>query len=238
MVNLEFVSANPTGPVHIGGARWAAVGDALGRILSAQGAAVTREYYFNDAGAQIDRFARSLLAAARDLPAPDDGYSGDYIADIAAAVVAAAPDAPEPARRRGHRGVPGHRRQPDVRRDQGDPARLPHRLRRLLPRGLAARLRGGGRRRSSGSRSPATCTPPTVPGGCGRPTTATTRTGWSSSPTASRPTSPATSPTSWTSGPAVSTCASTCSAPTTTATSPGSRPPPPRWATTRTRSRC
>ncbi len=64
-INLEFVSANPTGPVHIGGARWAAVGDALGRVLSAQGAEVVREYYFNDAGAQIDRFAGSLLAAAR-----------------------------------------------------------------------------------------------------------------------------------------------------------------------------
>ncbi len=83
-VNLEFVSANPTGPVHIGGARWAAVGDALGRVLSTQGAEVVREYYFNDAGAQIDRFARSLLAAARGLPAPDDGYGGDYIAEIAA----------------------------------------------------------------------------------------------------------------------------------------------------------
>ena len=69
-VNLEFVSANPTGPVHIGGARWAAVGDALGRVLSTQGADVVREYYFNDAGAQIDRFARSLLSAARGLPAP------------------------------------------------------------------------------------------------------------------------------------------------------------------------
>ena len=92
MVNLEFVSANPTGPVHIGGARWAAVGDALGRILSAQGATVTREYYFNDAGAQIDRFARSLLAAARNQPAPDDGYSGNYIGEIAAAVLAQRPD--------------------------------------------------------------------------------------------------------------------------------------------------
>ncbi len=61
-VNLEFVSANPTGPVHIGGARWAAVGDSLARILQATGAEVTREYYFNDHGAQIDRFARSLLA--------------------------------------------------------------------------------------------------------------------------------------------------------------------------------
>ncbi|ORM26056.1 arginine--tRNA ligase [Williamsia sp. 1135] len=91
-VNLEFVSANPTGPIHLGGTRWAAVGDALGRVLSAQGAAVTREYYFNDHGAQIDRFARSLLAAALGEPTPDDGYAGAYIGDIAAAVVAAVPD--------------------------------------------------------------------------------------------------------------------------------------------------
>jgi len=93
-VNLEFVSANPTGPVHIGGARWAAVGDALGRVLSTQGAEVVREYYFNDAGVQIDRFARSLLAAARGLPAPDDGYAGDYIGEIAARITAEHPDAP------------------------------------------------------------------------------------------------------------------------------------------------
>ncbi len=92
-VNLEFVSANPTGPVHIGGARWAAVGDALGRVLSTQGADVVREYYFNDAGAQIDRFARSLLAAARGLPAPDDGYAGDYIGEIAARITAENPEA-------------------------------------------------------------------------------------------------------------------------------------------------
>ncbi len=93
-VNLEFVSANPTGPIHIGGARWAAVGDALGRILATQGAKVVREYYFNDAGAQIDRFARSLLAAARNQPVPEDGYGGDYIGEIAARVTAAHPDAP------------------------------------------------------------------------------------------------------------------------------------------------
>ena len=92
-INLEFVSANPTGPVHIGGARWAAVGDALGRVLSTQGATVVREYYFNDAGAQIDRFARSLLAAARGLPAPEDGYGGDYILEIANAITAANPGA-------------------------------------------------------------------------------------------------------------------------------------------------
>jgi arginyl-tRNA synthetase len=91
-VNLEFVSANPTGPVHIGGARWAAVGDTLARLLRAQGAAVTTEYYFNDAGAQIDRFAASLLAAARQEPTPDDGYSGEYIGEIADTVLRDHPD--------------------------------------------------------------------------------------------------------------------------------------------------
>lgn len=91
-INLEFVSANPTGPIHIGGTRWAAVGDALGRLLSTQGAEVVREYYFNDHGAQIDRFARSLVAAANGQPTPEDGYAGDYIADIAAKVLEQAPD--------------------------------------------------------------------------------------------------------------------------------------------------
>jgi arginyl-tRNA synthetase len=91
-INLEFVSANPTGPIHIGGTRWAAVGDALGRLLATQGAGVVREYYFNDHGAQIDRFARSLVAAAKGEPAPEDGYAGDYIADIAAQIVAKVPD--------------------------------------------------------------------------------------------------------------------------------------------------
>src|SRR6478735_3815350 len=91
-INLEFVSANPTGPIHIGGTRWAAVGDALGRLLSTQGAHVVREYYFNDHGAQIDRFARSLVAAAKGEPTPEDGYAGSYINDIAASVVAKRPD--------------------------------------------------------------------------------------------------------------------------------------------------
>ncbi|MGN0102446.1 MAG: arginine--tRNA ligase, partial [Dietzia sp.] len=91
-VNLEFVSANPTGPIHLGGTRWAAVGDALGRVLEASGAEVTREYYFNDHGAQIDRFSRSLAAAARGDRTPEDGYAGAYIQDIATQVVAAHPD--------------------------------------------------------------------------------------------------------------------------------------------------
>ncbi|ORA14545.1 arginine--tRNA ligase [Mycobacterium asiaticum] len=92
-VNLEFVSANPTGPIHIGGTRWAAVGDALGRLLTTQGADVVREYYFNDHGAQIDRFADSLVAAAKGEPAPEDGYAGTYIIDIAAQVLQKSPDA-------------------------------------------------------------------------------------------------------------------------------------------------
>lgn len=91
-INLEFVSANPTGPIHIGGVRWAAVGDALGRIFTMTGAEVAREYYFNDHGTQIDRFSGSLLAAARGLPTPEDGYGGDYIGEIAKEVIARRPD--------------------------------------------------------------------------------------------------------------------------------------------------
>jgi arginyl-tRNA synthetase len=90
-INLEFVSANPTGPIHIGGVRWAAVGDALGRVFTMTGAEVTREYYFNDHGAQIDRFSRSLLARAKGEPAPEDGYGGEYIGEIAQQVIAAEP---------------------------------------------------------------------------------------------------------------------------------------------------
>ena len=89
-INLEFVSANPTGPIHLGGTRWAAVGDSLARILTAAGAQVTREYYFNDHGVQIDRFARSLLARARGDQVPEDGYAGAYIDDLAARVLASA----------------------------------------------------------------------------------------------------------------------------------------------------
>lgn len=100
-INLEFVSANPTGPVHLGGTRWAAVGDALGRILAAQGAEVVREYYFNDHGAQIDRFAESLVAAATGAPTPEKGYAGAYIGEIANKIVADHPEALglEPAQR-------------------------------------------------------------------------------------------------------------------------------------------
>jgi arginyl-tRNA synthetase len=91
-VNVEFVSANPTGPVTLASTRWAAVGDSLARILAATGAEVTREYYFNDHGAQIDRFARSLLARARGQEPPEDGYAGAYLDEIATRIVEANPD--------------------------------------------------------------------------------------------------------------------------------------------------
>jgi arginyl-tRNA synthetase len=90
-INLEFVSANPTGPVHVGGVRWAAVGDALARLLRAAGATVGTEYYFNDAGSQIERFARSLYAVARGEPVPEDGYGGAYLEEIVAGARAQVP---------------------------------------------------------------------------------------------------------------------------------------------------
>ena len=90
-INLEFISANPTGPLHLGHTRWAAVGDALGRVLSAAGADVTREFYINDRGRQMDLFGQSVQAAAQGKPIPEDGYQGDYIADLAKEVTAANP---------------------------------------------------------------------------------------------------------------------------------------------------
>ena len=87
-INLEFISANPTGPLHLGHTRWAAVGDSLGRVLSAAGAEVTREFYINDRGNQMDLFGASVEAAALGNPIPEDGYQGAYIADLAKEVVA------------------------------------------------------------------------------------------------------------------------------------------------------
>jgi arginyl-tRNA synthetase len=86
-INLEFISANPTGPLHLGHTRWAAVGDSLGRVLSAAGAKVIREFYINDRGNQMDLFGKSVEAAALGQPIPEDGYQGGYINDLADAVV-------------------------------------------------------------------------------------------------------------------------------------------------------
>jgi arginyl-tRNA synthetase len=89
--NLEFISANPTGPLHLGHTRWAAVGDAIGRVLEAAGAGVTREFYINDRGNQMDKFGASLMARAHGQEPPEDGYQGAYVADLAAQVVDADP---------------------------------------------------------------------------------------------------------------------------------------------------
>jgi arginyl-tRNA synthetase len=97
-INVEFISANPTGPLHLGHTRWAAVGDAIARVLEAAGAEVTREFYINDRGSQMEKLALSVQAAAQGRPVPDDGYHGDYIGDLARQVVAEQPgilDLPE-----------------------------------------------------------------------------------------------------------------------------------------------
>ncbi|MCK6066915.1 MULTISPECIES: arginine--tRNA ligase [Microbacterium] len=94
-INLEFVSANPTGPLHIGHTRWAALGDAIARLLLASGATLVREFYINDAGAQMDRFGASVLAAAVGAPTPEDGYAGAYIDELGRRVLAARPDLAE-----------------------------------------------------------------------------------------------------------------------------------------------
>lgn len=92
VVNLEFVSANPTGPLHLGHTRWAALGDDLVRLLRASGADVTPEYYINDAGAQMDKFGESILARAAGEEVPEGGYRGEYVAELARRVLAERPD--------------------------------------------------------------------------------------------------------------------------------------------------
>ena len=92
VVNLEFISANPTGPLHIGHTRWAALGDAMRRLLQAAGADVTAEYYINDAGLQMDKFGASVLARAKGQDVPEGGYPGEEIKERAAEVLAQRPD--------------------------------------------------------------------------------------------------------------------------------------------------
>lgn len=92
VINLEFISANPTGPLHLGHTRWAALGDAMHRLLKASGADIKAEYYINDAGAQMDNFGRSVLARAKGEPTPDGGYPGAYIDDLAKTALGQRPD--------------------------------------------------------------------------------------------------------------------------------------------------
>lgn len=91
-INVEFISANPTGPLHLGHTRWAAVGDAIARVLTAAGATVSTEFYVNDRGVQMDKFGASVMAAAHAEPVPEDGYHGAYITDLAVRIVADHPE--------------------------------------------------------------------------------------------------------------------------------------------------
>ncbi len=105
-INVEYISANPTGPLHLGHTRWAAVGSALAQVLAAAGADVTSEFYINDRGVQMDKFGLSVLAAAQGQAVPDGGYHGAYIVDLAAQVLAQEPtliDLPDPERAAGFR---------------------------------------------------------------------------------------------------------------------------------------
>ena len=120
--NVEFISANPTGPLHLGHTRWAVVGDAIARVIEAAGAEVAREFYINDRGNQMDKFGASLEAAALGRPVPDDGYHGEYVADLAAQVVTENPgisDLPEPQRVEAFREA-GYRIQLTEQREQLD----------------------------------------------------------------------------------------------------------------------
>lgn len=100
-INVEFISANPTGPLHLGHTRWAAVGDAIARVLDAEGAESAREFYINDLGVQMDKFGTSVKAAALGEAIPEDGYHGAYIPELAKQVVSENPgitELPEPER--------------------------------------------------------------------------------------------------------------------------------------------
>jgi arginyl-tRNA synthetase len=124
-VNVEFISANPTGPLHLGHTRWAVVGDAIARVLSAAGAKVHREFYVNDRGNQMEKFAASLEAAARGVAVPQDGYHGDYIVELAKRVVTEEPgilDLPDDERLVAFREA-GYRLQLQEQREQLDTCR-------------------------------------------------------------------------------------------------------------------
>ena len=241
-VIVEFVSANPTGPLHVGHARQAALGDAICNLLETQGRRVVREFYYNDAGVQIATLAASVKARLDGLKPGDPGwpesaYNGDYIADIAADFAARktvrADDREFTAS--GRRGRP--RRHPPVRgrlpapRAGPRPAGVRRALRQLLPRvePVRERPRRGDRRRAWSP--PARPTRTAARSGCAPPTTATTRTASCASPTAATPTSSPTSPTTSPSSSAASRPRSTSRAPTTTARSracaPACRRPAP-----------
>ncbi len=195
--NVEFVSANPTGPLTVGNARGAFVGDLLSRVLEAVGHEVTREYYFNDTGAQVDKIGASVVALSHGDPVPDDGYHGDYVADLARELPpdrAATPRAAgEWASERIRDGIETSLEHLGVHFDVWKSEGSLH-AEGWVGRGIEKLKTAGYLLRSRTTRC-----------GSARPTSATTRTASSSAPTASRPTSRVTSATSSRSSAAAST---------------------------------
>jgi hypothetical protein len=191
VVNLEFISANPTGPLHIGHTRWAALGDAMRRLLVAAGAQVAAEYYINDAGAQMDKFGASVLARAKGQEPPEDGYPGDYVADRAARSSRSGPTCSSSTRR-----MPRCWLATSVTSLSWPPSSAPS-----TGSGCTSTCGSPSGGCTTGARSsrpwPAcasrvTYSTTTVRCGCARPTSATTRTVSSSGPTAHPRTSPPT----------------------------------------------
>ena len=219
LVNVEFISANPTGPMHVGHARNAAYGDALARMLEFQGHRVEREFYVNDAGTQIARFGASLKAAASGQPVPEDGYHGDYIAGLAGRIPGAAQmDETELGRAAvalmitafeqtlaDFAVLPFDHWSYESALHDGSPSPVDDALELLAQQGRTYER--------------------TARSGCGPQSSATTRTASSCARAASTPTSPRTSPTTRPSASAASSARSTSGAPTTTATSAGCAPP-------------
>ncbi len=212
-IQVEFVSANPTGPLTAASGRHAAFGDGLARILELAGNTVEREYYFNDSGGQVQRLGRSILARARGEEPPEDGYQGEYVADLAARIPDAAAKTPDELAAAGVEMLMARIRSTleryrvsfdswfsEARLYEGEPSAWDRARERLVADG--ARVFAA-----------------TAPCGCARRRwPATRRTARWCAPTASRRTSRPTSRTTGTSSSAATTGSSTCSAPTTTAT--------------------
>jgi len=209
-VLIEFVSANPTGPMHVGHARNAAYGDALARLLEFRGERVTREFYINDAGSQVRVFGASVQAVARGEDPPEGGYQGDYVAELAARLDDAAGADPEELGRAAVSAMIGEIQASLVAFAVKDYDRM----RADCTKAIRARWRT----RCRCCKSSVTPTRARARCGCARASSAMTRTAYWSARPASTPTSPRTSPTTRTSASAASRASSTSGAPTTTAT--------------------
>ena len=170
-VLVEFVSANPTGPLHVGGGRHAAYGDTVVRLLQAVGHRVEREFYVNDAGAQVEQFADSIAARMADQEPPEDGYTGAYVTDLANR---SRPRGSTPSIAK--RWTARYRVGPRGR--AGESGAVRRQLRHLVPRARSCTGGGRWRPRLPSSSRPVTPTVTKMRSGCARPRSATTKTGF------------------------------------------------------------